>query len=196
MHKTARWIFFGFALLLWLSTSGFVLFEGEGLLFFSLGILIQKTNFDIDKAKSGLNPLVWGAVFVGLSAGKTLLAFKGEPLLGNSVYPVLAMMHKLVIFSGLIAAWYGCNRLVAWCMNRKWFVWLSAFSFMIYAIHAPLVAYATEAVFEVVNHLTYYRIFTFILLPHAIIAFAVALGALLRNFTPKVYFILTGGRGL
>jgi hypothetical protein len=196
MHKTARWIFFGFALLLWLSTSGFVLFEGEGLLFFSLGILIQKTNFDIDKPGRGLNPLLWGIVFVGLSAGKTLLAFKGEPLLGNAIFPILSIMHKLVIISGLIAAWYGCNKLVAWCMEQKWFVWLSAFAFMIYALHAPLVAYATEAVFAVVSHLPYYRMLDFIFLPLAIISMSVAFGVFLRKIFPGVYFILTGGRGL
>ena len=182
--------------MMWLSTSNFVFFEGEGLLFFSLGILIQKTNFDIDKAKSGLNPVVWGAVFVGLSAVKTFLAFNGEPLLGNAVYPILTIMHKLVILSGLIAAWYGCNSIVAWCMQRKWFVWLSAFAFMIYAVHAPLVAYATNAVFAVVSHLPYYRLLTFIFLPLVIITFIVAFGALLRKLFPKVYSILTGGRGI
>jgi fucose 4-O-acetylase-like acetyltransferase len=196
MHKTGKWIFFGFAFLMWLSTSNFVFFEGEGLLFFSLGILIQKTNFDIDKPGRGLNPLWWGMVFVGLSGGKTLLAFKGEPLLGNSIYPVLAMMHKLVILSGLITAWYGCNKLVVWFMEQKWFVWLSAFAFMIYALHAPLVAYATEAVFAVVSHLPYYRMLTFIFLPLVIITFIVAFGALLRKLFPEVYSILTGGRGI
>jgi len=33
---------------------------------------------------------------------------------------------------------------------------LSAFSFMIYVMHAPLVAYATEAVFALVNQVPYY----------------------------------------
>jgi fucose 4-O-acetylase-like acetyltransferase len=196
MHKTGRWIFFGIAFLMWLSTSNFVFFEGEGLLFFSLGIWIQKTGFNIDKPAHWLNPLMWGAVFVGLSAIKTFLAFNGEPLLGNAVYPILTIMHKLVILSGLIAAWYGCNSIVAWCMQRKWFVWLSAFAFMIYAVHAPLVAYATNAVFAVVSHLPYYRLLTFIFLPLVIITLIVAFGAFLRKIFPEVYGILTGGRGI
>lgn len=41
-HPVARWIFFTVAVLMWLGTMGFVIFEGEGLLFFSLGIWIQK----------------------------------------------------------------------------------------------------------------------------------------------------------
>jgi len=67
---------------------------------------------------------------------------------------------------------------------------------MIYAVHAPLVAYATEAVFAVFSHLPYYRMLTFIFLPFSIITISVAFGALLRKLLPKVYGILTGGRGL
>jgi peptidoglycan/LPS O-acetylase OafA/YrhL len=109
---------------------------------------------------------------------------------------VLIILHKLVILSGLIAAWYGCDKLVVWCMERKWFVWLTAFSFMIYAIHAPLVAYAIEALFAVVNQVPYYRLLSFIFLPLVIIAFAVGVGALLRRVWPGLYGVLTGGRGL
>lgn len=195
-NRTARWIFFGIAFLLWLGTAGFVFVEGEGLLFFSLGVWIQKTNFNIDIAGKRLNPAYWGIVFFTMAAIKTFLAFTGQPLLGNGIYPVLSVMHKLVIISGLIFAWYGCNSLVGWCTNRNWFVWLSAFSFMIYAMHAPLVAYATDAVFGIVSIIPNFRILTFILLPLAIIAICVLTGAVLRAVLPKVYGILTGGRGM
>jgi hypothetical protein len=67
---------------------------------------------------------------------------------------------------------------------------------MIYALHAPLVAYATEAVFTFASHLPYYRMLTFVFLPLAIITLSVAFGALLRKLLPKVYGILTGGRGI
>jgi hypothetical protein len=195
-HRIARWIFFSIAILMWLGTMGFVLFEGEGLLFFSLGIWMQKTNFNIEVPARWLKPLWWGTAFISLAALKTLIAFLGQPVLGNGIFPVLIILHKLVILSGLIAAWYGCDRLVAWCMQRKWFVWLTAFSFMIYAIHAPLVAYAIEALFAVVNHVPHYRLLSFIFLPLSIIAFAVATGALLRKAWPWLYGLLTGGRGM
>lgn len=67
---------------------------------------------------------------------------------------------------------------------------------MIYAIHAPLVAYAIEALFAVVNQIPYYRLLAFILLPVVIIAFAVGTGALLRRVSPGLYGLLTGGRGM
>lgn len=195
LQPVGRWIFFGFAFLLWLGTAGFVIVEGEGLLFFSLGVLMQKKNFDIDKPKRFLNPAFWGIVFLTLSAAKTWLAFNGQPFIGNSVFPVLTIMHKLVIVSGLITAWYGGNALVGFFMRKPWFVWLSAFSFMIYAFHAPLVAYATNAVFTYMDHFYGYRMLTFIFLPLIIIGFSVGLGALLRKFVPDFYRILTGGRG-
>ena len=195
-HRIAKWIFFGIAFLMWLRTMGFVLFEGEGLLYFSLGVWIQKTNFNIDIPSRWLKPLWWGVAFVLLAALKTVLAFLGQPVLGNGIFPVLIILHKLVILSGLITAWYGCNGLVDWCMHRKWFVWLSAFSFMIYAMHAPLVAYATDTVFAFVSPVPHSRLLTYIFLPLAVIAFAVGTGALLRKSWPGLYGVLTGGRGM
>jgi membrane-bound acyltransferase YfiQ involved in biofilm formation len=81
-------------------------------------------------------------------------------------------------------------------MARPWFVWISAFSFMIYAMHAPLVAYATELVFSWINHWPLYRILTYVFLPMAIIGLCIGVGALLRRTLPKVYGVLTGGRGM
>lgn len=195
-HRIAKWVFFGIAFLMWLGTMGFVLIEGEGLLFFSLGVWMQKTSFNIDLPSRGLKPLWWGTAFIVLAAVKTVLAFIGQPVLGNWIIPVLIILHKLVVLSGLIAAWYGCNTLVDWCMKRKWFVWLSAFSFMIYAMHAPVVAYAIEALFGVVTRVPYYRMLSFIFLPLALITLIVATGALLRKIWPGLYGILTGGRGV
>jgi len=49
----------------------------------------------------------------------------------------MILMHKLAQFAGLVAAWYGCNAIVAWSMGHRWFVWLSGFSFIIYVMHVP-----------------------------------------------------------
>ena len=105
-------------------------------------------------------------------------------------------MHKLVVGSGLICAWYGADKLVKYCMNKRWFVWLCAFSFMIYVLHAPMVVYATKALFLQTNNWVGYRMLTFILLPLCLVALAVLFGALLRKLLPGVYSFVTGGRGL
>jgi hypothetical protein len=125
-----------------------------------------------------------------------LLAFEGPALIGDSVHPVMALLHKATVFSGLVAAWFGSDRLVRWCMAQRWFVWLCAFSFMIYAAHAPLVAVAIDPFFELLGHGPGAALLNFVLLPLSIIAFAVTLGALLRWAAPSVYGVLTGGRGL
>ncbi|MBK7434741.1 MAG: hypothetical protein IPI66_13180 [Chitinophagaceae bacterium] len=134
-----------------------------------------------------------GILFLGLSLFKTWLAFQpGFP----GVEHVLLFLHKLVVLSGLIFAWYGCDRLVKWCMERKWFVWLSAFSFMIYVLHAPLVVYANQALNNALGYWPYHRLFTFIVLPLMLIGISVLFGAFLRKLFPAVYSFLTGGRGL
>lgn len=194
-NRIARWIFFPFVVLLWLSTTGLVLIEGEGLLFFSLGIWIMKTGFSIEKPTSWLNPWPWGVLFVMLAAGKTILAFTGG-FLGQALYPVLALMHKTMVVSGLITCWFGLDFFVKWSMKRQWFVWLSAFSFMIYAMHAPLVAYCINPMLSLFNPLPASALIVYFLLPVLIIVLSVLSGLLLRATFPKVYGILTGGRGM
>lgn len=196
ISRTARWIFFSIAILMWLGTMGFVLFEGEGLLFFSLGVWMQKTDFAIDSPLLWLRPRWWGIAFLMLTAIKTFLAFNGEAFLGNAIYPVLTILHKLEILSGLIACWYGLDDLVHWFMNKRWFVWLSSFAFIIYAFHAPVVAYLINPTLALLDPYPGTHMLAFVLLPVTIIVIAIGTGAFLRKALPGVYSLLTGGRGL
>ena len=188
-------IFFSVIIILWLANFGTPLFEAEGLLFFTLGIWMQKKNFNIEAPSKWLRPLPWAFTFILLNGTKTILAFKGLTIMGNNVYPVLQITYKIVVFSGLVTAWYGCDTLVRWCINKKWFIWLSAFSFIIYAAHALFIAYAINMVFPLVKHIPDYRIITYLLLPLSILALCTMLGAFLRSISPKFYSLLTGGRG-
>jgi len=187
-------IFFPLIILLWLANFGTLIVEAEGLFFFSLGIWMQKRNFDMEKPAKWLNPLTWGIVFVTLAAIKTILAFKGYSIMGNAVFPVIHIMYKIVVFSGLIAAWFCSNRVVEWCMSRKWFLWLTSFSFFIYVAHAPLVSYAVNMVFPLINHIPDYRLLCYFLLPVAILILCIIVGALIKTLSPKFFAILTGGR--
>jgi len=195
-HSAAQKFFFSIAGFMWLTSISIFFVEGEGLLFFSLGIWIQKHGFNIDSAKPALHPALWGTVFVLSAVIKTAAAFYGQSILGEAIYPVLLILHKLTVISGLIAVWYSSTGLVHWFMSKRWFVWLSAFSFIIYAVHAPLIAFAIEGVFRYVNDVPYYRILTFIVLPVLLIGASVLFGALLRRVSPGLYGIFTGGRGL
>jgi len=194
-HKVARYFFWSVAVMLWLTTSGFVFFEGEGLLFFSLGIWMQKSSFNLSGAPLQLHPLTWVAVFLITSVIKTLIAFNPHFLPQAAIFPVLSLLHKVLIVSGLVAVWYATDSLVSWCMNQRFFRWISSFSFIIYAFHAPLIAYAMAWILPIAVDFPLYRLITFITLPLLIISMAVALGASLRRFTPSFYSLLTGGRG-
>lgn len=195
LHPVGRWIFFSIALTMWLFTMGFVFFEGEGLLFFSFGVWIQKTDFNIETPDKLLRPMGWGIAFLLLAAAKTVLAFYGVNLMGEASKPILSALHKIMILSGLIACWYGFDPLVHWCMEKTWFTWMSSFAFIIYAVHAPLVAYLINPALAILVPLPGTHLLAFILLPVTIILFAIGIGASLRKLTPALYALLTGGRG-
>jgi fucose 4-O-acetylase-like acetyltransferase len=196
LNERWRWVFFSVAMLMWLGTAGLVFIEGEGLLFFSLGVWMQKTGFNISVPKAWLNPFQWGALFFITSLVKTYLAFEGQALIGNAVFQVITLLHKLTVLSGLIACWFGLDWLVRGCMKRQWFVWLTSFSFIIYALHAPFVAIFIDAMLDALHPLGASRILAFVLLPIVIISICIFIGLLVRTALPKVYSVLTGGRGM
>ncbi|MFM8911420.1 MAG: hypothetical protein ACKOE6_00700, partial [Flammeovirgaceae bacterium] len=195
-HPWGRYVFFTVAALLWVSTSGFIFIEGEGLLFFSLGVWIQKTGFDVEKPSLSLSPKLWSIVFVTAAIIKTYLAFEGQQIVGDAVYPIITLLHKLTVVSGLIACWFGFNWLVTRLMQNKTWVWLSGFSFLIYTLHAPLVEILINPIFDLLDGIPAFRMIGFVGLPVVLIAFCVAVGALLRAAAPRLYGWLTGGRGL
>ena len=67
---------------------------------------------------------------------------------------------------------------------------------MIYAMHAPFVAYFISPVIEALQPMAAARLATFVILPLAIITVCVIVGWLLRALAPKAYGLLTGGRGM
>lgn len=191
----ARFYFFPIVIILWLLTFGIGIIEGEGLLFFSLGIWMQKYGFDINTPKSWWKPLPWLMIFLITSFVKTTMAFYMNVQSFTDAIPFI-ILHKLIVFSGLIAAWFGLNEVVKWFMQQRWFVKLSAFSFMIYALHVPLITYAIDPVFALTDQWQLYRLITYIGLSLVVILFCIVSGWLLRTILPKVYSVLTGERGL
>ncbi len=136
---------------------------------------------------------IWFIVFVSLCTVKTIIAFKAN---FDGVFVVLLLLHKLLVFSGLIVAWFGCNWLVTYCMNKKWFLHISAFGFMIYVLHAPIVVYINKIISLHFKYFSYYRIVSFLLVPIALVVTSIFIGYSLRKLLPKVYIAVTGGRGL
>jgi fucose 4-O-acetylase-like acetyltransferase len=187
-------IWFPIVGLMWLSGFGVFFIEGEGLLFFTLGIFLQKINFDITQSPKWLSAKIWAPVFLISAAVKSYLAFQFD--WGLQSFIILTLLHKLCVFSGLVTMWYGCDWLVKWFMNRKWFVWVSAFAFIIYAVHVPLVNYSTQLVFRYFGDVPNYRFLSFVFLSLTIVLISILFGAILRKLFPAFYGFITGGRGL
>lgn len=196
MHRTGRWIFFSIAFLLWLASAELLLIEGEGLLFFSLGVWIQKSGFSISGDGHQKKYAIWWVIFLLTAFLKTWLAFEGEALMGNQVFTILTLLHKLTVASGLVACWFSLDFLVRFFMRQTWFVWLSGFSFIIYALHAPAVAMLIDGMFDWLAPMEGYRMLSFVLLPLLLSTCCVLVGLLIRTLAPRIYAVLTGGRGL
>ena len=189
-------IYFFIAGLLWFFMVPLPLIEGEGLLFFGLGVWLALRNKNVLAPPSGLR-LPWLAVlWLGAAALKTWLAFQAEPASGLPMALLMLTLHKLGEASGMLTAWFGLDWLVRAAMRRGWFRWLSGFSFLIYALHVPFVNYATELALRYGRGLPHRHLLTYLLLPLLVVLVAVGIGALLRRAAPGLYAVLTGGRGL
>jgi fucose 4-O-acetylase-like acetyltransferase len=179
----------------WLVTANVYFLEGEGLFFFSLGIWLQKRRNWIEEKPAWIYlPAVW-VVFIGTSVAKTLLAFKLAPGVESSFW-ILSVLHKTTVFTGLIAIWYGLDRFVKWYQEQPWLVWMSGFSFIIYALHNPLVNYLMRMSTQFTQSVAYHRLFNFFIVPTIVILICIAVGAIFRTVLPKWYAITTGDRGL
>jgi len=168
--------------------------EGQGLFFFTLGIWLKKTDFAIDRQPRWFSlPLAW-LFFIGCSVIKTFMAFELEPYDMVSIW-VMATLYASSIIAGIMAVWYGLDKAVKWFMSKRWFVWTSSFSFIIYGLHVPLVFYITRLFYMYFSHLSNYRLLTYLLAPLLTLLICIGVGALLRKLIPGVYKLATGGRG-
>ncbi|OON68286.1 acyltransferase family protein [Hymenobacter sp. CRA2] len=185
----AAGIYFVVAALLWLTEFNVLFVEGNGLLFFALGVWLRRRGKEVLLQPRWFRLLPFAALWLGIVGLKTWLAF----YYAHPPFMPMLLLHRAAELLGVLVMWFGSNALVRVAMQRRWFQWLTGFSFMIYALHVPLVNYATEAVLQ---HWPRQQLLTFLLLPLAVAALAVLLGAALRRAVPGVYGVLTGGRGL
>ena len=189
-------IYFSVAGLLWFTLFALPpFFEGEGVLFFGLGVWLGFHSYEVQVPPRWFR-LGWGAaLWLGSTALKTWLAFRG-PEYHLPMKLALLTLHKLGEASGMLTAWFGLDALVRWAMARRWFRWLTSFSFLIYVLHVPTVNYATEVALRYGRGLPHLHALTYLLVPLVVIGASVAVGAVLRRAAPQVYAVLTGGRGL
>jgi hypothetical protein len=200
LYPLLRWliakipaVWFSIITLAWLLTIGLYFIEGEGLLFFSLGIWLCKKQKDPEQLPRWLSLRWLWIIFIGISLLKTFLAFHFDYRTLHVL--TLMLLHKVVVLSGLLAVWFGGDALVRWWMNKKTLRRVTEFSFIIYALHVPLLNYAMQIPFLYGNHLPNYRFCSYLIIPALIILCCIGTGWLLRKLAPPLYALLTGGRG-
>lgn len=168
--------------------------EGQGLFFFTLGIWLNKKEFSLQKEPGWFSqPLGW-LFFIGTSVIKTFMAFELEPYSYAAVCAISALYAASVI-AGIIAVWFGLDKIVHWFITKKWFQKISTQSFVIYGLHVPLVFFGTRLLFHYLDGFIYYRLLTYLLAPLLTLLFCVAVGLVLKKLVPPVYRVMTGGRG-
>ncbi|MDB5191306.1 MAG: acyltransferase [Segetibacter sp.] len=87
------------------------------------------------------------------------MAFELEPDARGTRW-ILSALHFTTIAGGLLAIWFGADAVVKYFMQKRWFLWAASFAFIIYALHVPLIHYATRLVFMYLHNFRYYRLLT------------------------------------
>ncbi len=180
--------------LLWASIFNVFIFEGSGLFFFSVGIWLQKTNFVLDRTPEWYSAYLSWLFFVGLSVIRTFMAFELEE--GIVTWWVMTALYAATVIAGLLAVWFSLDTAVNWCMDKRWFLWLTSFSFIIFGMHVPLIEYITVFMCRYMHSLPNYRFIVYILAPLTVLGICIFTGVVLKRFVPKFYHLATGGRGL
>ena len=187
-------LWFSLMFLLWISMYRILFFEGQGMLFFSLGIWIYKYNFPIEKKPVWYSRYLSWLFFIGISVIKTFMAFEFEEYT-RPVIVVFIILHVVSVMAGVLAIWFSADAVVKWFMQRKWFLWASNFSFIIYGLHIPLLAYLMRLSYMYFDNVPNYRLVTYFIVPCFVLLICIVTGALFRKLWPSGYKVATGGRG-
>lgn len=186
INRFPIWIFVFFGLA-WLLSLGAFFLEGEGLLFFSLGIWLQKRGF----SSGGVSHLVhklrlWWWLPVLLLV-KTWYSFQEYPI------PIGYFLHKAVQPLLVLAVWDLYDRVFT-SPGTSFLDKLSPYNFYIYGFHVPILYFATDLVLSILGREDYIRGAVYIFLPLVVMAIAWALGAILKQLYLPAFKLFTGGR--
>jgi hypothetical protein len=175
--------------------------DSRGLFFFSMGVWIQKNNFSIEVQPKWFSLGLCLITFLGLSVIKTFMAFELEPFdfrtagVFNSTAIILTLLHQFSIIAGIMAMWFGADRIIHKVMNRDWFHRVSGFSFFIFGMHVPLLPYVMTWAMLTFSFLPFHRFTLYLLVPFLVLIICIGTAGTVRRLLPKLYLVVTGGRG-
>lgn len=175
--------------------------DSRGLFFFSMGVWIQKKNFSVEEQPEWFSLGLCLITFAGLTVIKTFMAFELEPFeFRTATAPTataitLTMLHQFSIIAGILAMWFGADRVIDKVTKQHWFQRASGFSFFIFGMHVPLLPYVMTWSMVTFSFLPMHRLILYLFIPLAVLTLCILTAGLVRRFMPKFYLLLTGGRG-
>lgn len=173
----------------------------RGLFFFSLGVWISKRNFSIEREPAWFSLGLSLIMFIGLCVVKTFMAFEMNDIdtVDDSGITgmgfVFIFLHQLAVLSGIMAMWFGADKIVAWFFRKQWFNYASGFSFFIFGFHVPLLPYLMTWGVTNLDFLPNHRLLCYLFIPVLVLVFSIWVGGVIRRSLPGAYGLLTGGRG-
>jgi fucose 4-O-acetylase-like acetyltransferase len=208
LYPVIKWLVTNYPYM-WLALTFFYFFfmfqlpflDSRGLFFFSMGVWIQKKKFDIEKQPTWFSLGLTLILFIGLSVIKTFMAFELEPFnfktssIINTTAIALTILHQFSVIAGVLAMWFGADKIIHWFLKQSWYNSMTGFSFFIFGIHVPLLPYLMTCALMTFNFLPNYRLLCYLVVPLLVLVFSLWVGWLCKKFAPFLYKILTGGRG-
>lgn len=170
------------------------LIEGQGMFFFVAGIWLQKRSYPIERKPEWFSHFLNWLVFAGICIIKTFMAFEFDTLT-PTIRWAFTVLYVCATVAGVLAVWFSLDDVVRWLMAKRWFAWATDFSFFVYGLHIPLLAFVTNLFFIYLSNFQLYRLFTYLAAPTLVLLFCIGMGALVRRLLPGVYRLATGGRG-
>lgn len=159
-------------------------FSTEGIFFYSIGGFLGYTNKNMRVNFSGALVI---ATFVFWIALKLILMFN---LFSNIEF--VMSLEKLAILVGILFFWCSSDRINK--KVEKHLLALSAYAFFIYAFQAPTINIIYKGTLTLLPQSQLLGLFTYFFAVIVVVALSILLAKILKSYTPKFYFLLTGNR--
>ncbi|WP_426105993.1 acyltransferase family protein [Massilia sp. TSP1-1-2] len=183
-------MFAGFAVLFF-NGADFYLVEGEGLLFFSAGLLLAHCGADVQQAPRWFRLRWWAVLWLAVIALKTGLAFAhwdvSRPL-------AIIALYRLSQVMGIAVVWFGYDRVMRGAAPAPAALRMASHAFIVYVLHVPLLNLATQAALTLFGNTDAMRFAVYAGSAAGSIGVCVLAGRAMTRWAPTLSALLTGGR--
>jgi fucose 4-O-acetylase-like acetyltransferase len=179
--------------LMWFFNINMYWVEGDGLLFFSLGLWLQMRQTDVQTPPKWFRLDWFAAGWLAILLLKTALAFGSY----HSINPVMELfLFRLAQIPGVLVIWFGYDRLMRGRLPGRVILQLTTVTFIIYGMHVPLLHIVENVSLMYYGESQWVLWWVYVACSFGVIAICILIGMALRFLAPTLFGWLTGGRGL